>query len=126
VAVSLDPDKPWQNLITSVCVSPKEEKEIKSELQALPPYPKINNDFAIFTGVYPFDYTVFSQIAEGTMRFYTQFGRNVVKCRNFDPLTLKVNSSDEKVGGSYEYVWRAAGSGNVEERKELWSVVNAN
>jgi len=125
VAVSLDPDKPWQNLITSVCVSPKEEKEIKSELQALPPYPKINNNFAIFAGVYPFDYTVFGQIAEGVMRFYTQFGRNVVKCRNFDPLSLKVNSSEEKVGGSYEYVWRAAGSGDVEERKALWSVVNA-
>ncbi len=123
VAVSLEPDNPWQNLITSVCVSPKEEKEIKSELQTLPTYPKLNNNFAIFTRVYPFDYNVFGQIAEGKMMFFTQFGRNVVKCRNFDPLSLKVNSSEEKVGGSYEHVWRAADSGEVEARKALWTVV---
>jgi len=123
VAVSQGLGEPWQNLVTSVCVSPKEKQKIESGLQTLPVYPR-NNNFAIFTAVHPFDYTAFEQIINGEIKFLTEFGRATVKCRNFNPLNLKVNSSQERVGESLEFVWRAADSGNVETRKAFWTIVS--
>jgi hypothetical protein len=123
VAVCPSSDEEWQNLITSVYVTEKTVDEVQNQQTKLPEL--LSNDFAIFSKVTPLDYTIFDEINNGEIRFQTPFGVNKVQFRRFDPLKLKVVSTQESIDGRpYSWMLRAWDSGQPQERNKLWSVVN--
>ena len=125
VAVCSSSEEPWQNLVTSIILSDKTVEEIKAEHEKLPPVRNPNNQFAIFLGAFPFDYSIFDKISNGEIRFPAlTFGINRIKTREVDPLALKVNSTQEWINGSLCYILRAVEQGVLEERAKFWTIVN--
>jgi len=122
VAVAPPSKENWENLITSIYVTEKTVDEVRSQHQKIPKLR--NNQVAILLATHPLDYTIFSGIIEGEIRFPTPFGRNKVKFRKFDPLKLKVNSTHSRIAGDFMWILRTADWGEEKEREELWSVVN--
>ena len=122
VAVCPSSEEHWQNLVTSIFLSNKRVEEIKVEQEKIP---KVrNNQFAIFCDALPFDYLIFDKISKGEIRFpMLTFGINRIKTRAFDPLTLKVTSTQEWREGSTFYVLKASDQGVLETRKKMWDIV---
>ena len=92
VAVAPSSEEHWQNLVTSFFVTEKTIDEVRKQQREIPPLR--NNTFAIFLGAYPFDYTIFDEINKGEIRIPT---RNKVQFRKFDPLELKVISTQKRI-----------------------------
>ena len=122
VAVSPLSEEPWQNLMTSVYITEKKVEEVENQ-QKIIPQPR-NNQFAVFLKTYPFDYTLFDEITKGEVKFPASYGVNKVQFRNFDPLRLKVHSTQERIDGSLIWILKAADSGRPQEREKLWLVAN--
>lgn len=122
VAVSLQSEDYWQNLVTSIFLSDKPVEIIKAEHTTLPT--ARNNDFAIFYDALPFDYLIFDQISNGEIRFpLSSFRRYRIKTRAFDPLALKLNSTQEWIDGSSCYILKLADIGIEEDQKKFWQIV---
>jgi hypothetical protein len=121
IAVAL-PNEEWQNLVTVIFLSNKTVEETKVEQESIP---SVQNDyFAIFCDALPFNYLIFGKIANGEIRFpLSSFSVHRIKTRAFDPLTLKVSSTQEWINGSSCYILKSADIGIEEDRKKLWEIV---
>jgi len=79
---------------------------------------------SIFCDVLPFDYLIFGKISNGEIRFpLSHFGTHRIKARAFDPLALKVSSTQEWINGSTFNILKASAEGALDERKTFWDVV---
>lgn len=123
VAVCPPSEEHWQNLVTSISLSDKTLAEVRAEHEKLPNIRNPNNQFAIFMNAYAFNYLIFDEISNGKIRFPTPYGTNRVKTRAFDPLNLKVTSTQEWLEGSTFHVLKAVDQGDLEVRKNFWDVV---
>jgi hypothetical protein len=128
IAVRSSSDGEWENLFTSFFVSEKSVDEVKS-LQAK--LPKIrNNEIALFLIAAPFDYSPFEFFVKGEAKLQKvlagagSFGLGgiTVRSKPFDPLKLKVFSSQRRIEGHLKSVLRAENSNSAPERVELWSI----
>jgi hypothetical protein len=123
VAVCPSSEEDWQNLVTSIIISDKTLDEIKAEHENLRRVRNSDNQFAIFMKAYAFNYLIFDEIPNGKIRFPTPFGTNRVKTRVFNPLNLKVTSTQERLEGSTYYVLKAVDHGDLEARKNFWDII---
>jgi len=122
VAVCPPSEEHWQNLVTAIFLSDKTVEEIKAEQEKIPQVR--NNHFAIFFDAIPFNYLIFDKISNGEIRFpLSSFGTHRIKSREFDPLALKVTSTQEWVNGSLCHSLKAVDQGVLEDRKNLWDII---
>jgi len=122
VAVCPPSEEHWQNWATAIFLSDKTIEEIKAKQEKIP---KVrNNRIGFFCDTLPFDYLIFDKISNGEIRFpVSSFPQHRIKTREFDPLTLKVQSSQKWINNSYCYILRSTDSGIEEDRKKLWTIV---
>lgn len=129
VAVRPQYGEDWENLVTSMIVSEKTVDEIKIEHEKLP---KLNNNqVALFLSVIPFDYSVFEGFARGDIgeKWLSVseggfgYGSRHIRTRQFNPLGLKVVSTQRRMEGALKYVLCATDSGSDQERERLWTVI---
>jgi len=120
VAITPPSHEHWHNLVTSIIISEKTLDKVQNEHKKLPAFR--NNQFAIFLQVLPFDYEIFDQILKGEIRFFMPYGRTRIRCREFDPLSLEVSSTQELVDGRPTWLLRAIHKDSETEREEFWIV----
>jgi hypothetical protein len=131
IAVRPSPSEDWENLVTSIAISDKSVKEVEMEQSKLP---KLENQTKLFTFAGDFDFCVFEGFTRGEIgqkwivipRVGGHAYRVVrIKTRQFNPLELKVCSTQKRSGDSWKYVLFAADNGLSQERERLWTAVQS-
>lgn len=116
--------EPTQNLITAIFLSDKTVEEIKLEHKKLSKVRNDENNFEIYCDALPFDFSIIQKISNGEIRFPVSSSiQYPIKARAFNPLTLKVTSTQEWREGSTYYVLKASDQGVSETRKKMWDIV---
>jgi len=111
-----------QNLITVIFLSDRTVDEIKAEQKQIPEVK--NNYFRIFYDALPYKYSNFDRFFDGEISFPVLSSIQIpIKARKFNPLDLKVTSSQEWVNGLLSYPLKSADLGIEEDRKKLWETV---
>jgi len=129
IAVRPETGEDWENLISSIIVSEKTVEEVTEEYEKLPKLK--NKQIALFLFAAPFDYSIFEQFTNGFIvrnrlmisKSGVAHGKLTIRSRQFNPLALRVRSTQTNVQGVVKYVLRAVDSGLEEERESLWKVV---
>jgi hypothetical protein len=129
IAVRPETDVDWKNLVSSIIVSERTVEEVREEYEKLPKLK--NKQVALFLFAAPFDYSIFEQFAHGYIvrnrvmisKSGVAHGKLTITSRPFNPLALRMRSTQKNVRGVVKYVLQAIDSGLKEERESLWKVV---
>jgi hypothetical protein len=131
IAVRVQADGEWENLVTSVFVSELSVAEVEKEHSGLP---KVNNDqIKLVLFALPFDYSLFNRFLHGDIPLkwitspageWISFGKSHIKTRQFDPLDIKMVSALMRLSGVLKWVLTATNSNNSPERAQLWATIS--
>lgn len=130
IAVWSQAGEEWENLVTSIVVSEKSADEVRIEQSKLP---KLDSQIKLFTFAGDFDFCAFEGFARGEIGqkwvVIPKVGgyayRTVrIKTRQFDPLDLKLVSSQRRIADVWKWVLTATGLNSSPDREQLWTTVH--
>lgn len=133
VAVRPQSGEDWRNLVTSVTISEKTVDEVRNEHGRLPKL--VNSQIALFFSVVPFDLLAFEGFARGDIGDssinasrgvgISGIGRRRIITRQFNPLKLKMKSTQRRLDGALKCVLSATANADTPQaRMQLWDIVH--